>query len=221
MNSTIDPRPAGRPFSPKQNLPNGATLQDATTWLRSCGVIAEAVQVGEMVPEFHLNNATGDHIDLGPLLDRGPVVITFILGAGSSTCRASLRALQARLPEITKHRATLVAITPDPPPASRALVEELHLGFDLLVDGRNQLAQLFGLAYETPEPRVIWLQLLGLDDPHWPLPAVLVLPATYIVDTDGIASYAFLEPDPTRRVEPDVLLAALPSFAFQDNRRIG
>lgn len=219
MNSTIDHRPSGRPFSPKQNLPNGATLQDATTWLRSCGVIAEAVQVGEMVPEFHLNNATGDHIDLGPLLDRGPVVITFILGAGSSRCRASLRALQARLPEITEHRATLVAITPDPPPASRALVEELHLGFDLLIDVRNQLAQLFGLAYETPEPRVIWLRLLGLNYPHRPPPAVLVLPATYIVDTDGIAGYAFLEPNPTRRVEPDTMFVALSGLAFQNRQR--
>lgn len=218
MNSTIDHRLSGRHFSPKQILPTGATSEDATNWLRSCGAIAEAVQVGEMVPEFQLNNATGDHVDLGPLLDRGPVVITFILGAGSSACRASLRALQARLPEITERPATLVAVTPDPPPTSRALAQELHLGFDLLIDGHNQLGQLFGLAYQAPEPVVVWSRLLGVDEACGLDPAALVLPATYVVDIDGIARYAFLEPDPTRRVEPDAVIAALSGCALQDGR---
>src|SRR5512132_3516558 len=75
-----------------------ATLQDATEWLRSCGVIADAVQAGEMVPDFQLVNATGVNVNLGSLLDRGPVVITFVLGSRSSACRASLRELQRVLP---------------------------------------------------------------------------------------------------------------------------
>lgn len=218
MNSTIDHRLSGRPFSPKQTLPTGATLRDATTWLRSCGVIAEAVQVGEMIPDFELVNATGDHVRLGPLLDRGPVVVTFILGAGSSRCRASLRAFQARLPEIAEHPATLVAVTPDAPPAALALAEGLRLGFDLLVDAHNQLGQLFGLAYQAPEPMMVWSRLLGIDEPCELDPAALVLPATYVVDIDGIARYAFLEPDPTRRVEPDAVIAALSGCALQDGR---
>src|SRR5512132_4182661 len=81
-----------------QMLSPGATLQDATEWLRSCGVIAAAVQAGEVVPDFELVNAIGINVDLGSLLDRGPVVITFTLGSCSPTCRASLRKLQGALP---------------------------------------------------------------------------------------------------------------------------
>ena len=142
MNSSEhDELPLGE-SRPMQILPAGATLQDATEWLRSCGVIAEAVQAGEMIPDFELVNATGVNVNLGSLLDRGPVVITFILGSRSPTCRASLRALQEALPGIEAHHGTLVAISPDPPAVSSALAEEDGLGFDLLTDDHDQLGRL-------------------------------------------------------------------------------
>src|SRR6266496_1333351 len=114
MNSSENDGPPLGETRQMQILPPGATLQDATEWLRSCGVIADAVQAGEMVPDFELVNATGVNINLGSLLDRGPVVITFILGSRSSTCRASLRTLQKALPGIEAHHGTLVSISPEP-----------------------------------------------------------------------------------------------------------
>src|SRR6266511_1884037 len=129
MNSSEDDGPPLGETRQMQILPPGATLQDATEWLRSCGMIAAAVQAGEMVPDFELVNATGVNITLGSLLDRGPVVITFILGSRSSTCRASLRTLQKAVPGIEAHHGTLVAISPDPPNASSAVAKEDGLGF--------------------------------------------------------------------------------------------
>jgi peroxiredoxin len=176
-----------------QILPAGATVRDATEWLRSCGVIDAAVQAGEMIPDFELVNATGVNINLGSLLDRGPVVITFILGSRSRACRASLRALQEALPQIDANNSTLVVISPDPPAISSTLAEKNGLGFDLLSDENGRLRRLFGLAYQPPEPVAVWFDLLGLagDEPASDLP----LPATYVVDTNGIAAYAFLEPE--------------------------
>jgi peroxiredoxin len=193
----------------KQILPPGATLQDATEWLRSCGVIAEAVQVGEMIPDFELVNATGINVDLGSLLDRGPVVVTFILGSRSPTCRASLRKLQGALPRIEAHRGTLVAISPDPPAVSYTLAQEDGLGFDLLTDGHHQMGRLFGLTYRPPEPVAGWFDFLGFDAPRDEIPREMILPATYVVDSQGIAAYAFLEPDPTQRVDPSAVIEAL------------
>ena len=192
-----------------QILPPGATLQDATEWLRSCGVIADAVQAGEMVPDFELVNATGVNVDLGSLLDRGPTVITFILGSRSATCRTSLRALQKALSRIEAHHGTLVAISPDPPDASYAVAEADGLGFDLLADHHHQLGHLFGLTYRPPEPVEVWFDLLGLGAPPDETPSHSILPATYVVDSNGIAVYAFLEPDPRQRVDPGAVIKTL------------
>ena len=103
--SEHDELPLGE--SRPMNLAAGATVQDAAEWLRRCGVIAAAVQAGEMIPDFELVNATGVNVNLGFFLDRGPVVITFILGSRSPRCRASLRRLQKTLPGIEAHHGTL------------------------------------------------------------------------------------------------------------------
>ncbi|MFO1157195.1 MAG: hypothetical protein U1E43_10650, partial [Rhodospirillales bacterium] len=94
------------PAEPVQILPAGASLQDAAEWLRSCGVLTEAVQAGEMVPDFELADTGGTLVGLGTLLDRGPLVITFTLGSCSTVCRASLRALQEALPLIRQHQGS-------------------------------------------------------------------------------------------------------------------
>jgi peroxiredoxin len=204
-----------------QILPARATVQDATEWLRSCGVIAAAVQAGEMIPDFELVNATGVNITLGSLLDRGPVVITFILGFRSRACRASLRALQEALPEIEANNGTLVAISPDPPTVSSTLAEEDGLGFDLLSDENGHLSRLFGLAYQPPEPVAVWFDLLGLDSAGDEPASDLPLPATYVVDTNGIAAYAFLEPDPAVRGDPRAVIESLSRLRLSSAVRLG
>ena len=178
-------------------LPAGATLQDATEWLRSCGVIAAAVQAGEMIPDFELVNATGVNVDLGSLLDRGPVVITFILGSRSPTCRASLRALQEALPGIEAHRGILVAISPDPPNISSTVAEEDGFGFDLLTDDHGQLGRLIRAHVSATGAGRRLVRSSRPRRPRDGMPSDLILPATYVVDSNGIAVYAFLEPDPS------------------------
>lgn len=221
MNSSGDDE---RPREETRQMPilrPDATLQDSAEWLRSCGVVEESVQAGEMVPDFQLVNANGVDVDLGSLLDRGPVVITFVLGFRSPFCRASLATLQKALPRIEAHRGILVAISPDPPHASSAVAEEDGLGFDLLADDHHQLAHLFGLTYRAPEPVAVWFDLLGLDAPHDGLPSDLILPATYVVDSNGIAVYAFLEPDPRQRVDPRAVIDSLSRMPSETAVRLG
>lgn len=198
-----------------------ANSQDATAWLRTSGVIAAGVQAEEMIPDFQLVNATGVDVSLGSLLDHGPAVITFILGSRSRLCRCSLRSLQTVLPEIEAHAGTLVAISPDPPSASHGVVAEDGLGFDLLTDDHHQLGRLFGLTYRPPAPIAVWSDLLDVDFVEDWMSSDWVLPATYVVDTSGIAAYAFLDPDPTRRVDPRAVVESLARMASESAVRPG
>lgn len=191
----------------------GASLQDAADWLRSCGVITDAVQAGEIVPDFELADTAGTPVALGSLLDRGPLAIIFVLGSGSPVCCASLRAVQGALPLIKLHRGSVVAISPETPAISRRLAREDGLDFELLADDDGHLSRLFGLSYQPPEPLARWLDLLSLGGHSRNAQARLILPAAYVVDTDGIAVDAFLDPHPRHRVDPQALISCLSRLA--------
>lgn len=201
------------PAEPRRILTPGASLQDATQWLHACGVLTEAVQAGEMVPDFELADTAGTAVGLGTLLDRGPLVVTFTLGSCSPVCRASLRALQDALPLIKRHQGSVVAISPDPSATSRRLAQDDGLGFELLADDAGHLGRLFGLSYQPPEPLAPWFELLGLDRHGSAAPRQLILPAAYVVNAEGIAVYAFLDPHPHRRVDPQALADCLSRLA--------
>lgn len=185
------------------------SLADIIEWFQSSGVLEAAIQDGEMVPDFELPNASGAAVSLQELLDRGPVVVSFTLGARSIRCRQSLLALQAALAGIEGRAATLIALTPDPPSISHRFQHAAALTFDLLSDIDGHLAGLFGVAYRPPLALVDWLGFLGVERPiKWLSPEV-PLTATYVVTPDGIAAAAFLDANPLLRADPDQVAATL------------
>jgi thiol-disulfide isomerase/thioredoxin len=54
-------------------------------------------------------------LDVGTLLKRGPVIVTFYRGGWCPYCNLELGAFQKILPDITAAGATLVAISPEKP----------------------------------------------------------------------------------------------------------
>ncbi len=115
------------------------------------------------------------------------------------------------LPEITAAGGTLVVISPQLPTHSRALRQRRKLGFEILFDEAGEVAARFGLRFTLPEYLVEVYRQLGIDleathgEPHWRLP----ITARYIVDQDRQIRYARVDPDYTRRPEPEETVAAL------------
>lgn len=85
------------------------------------------------------------------------------------------------------------------------------LRFPVLSDAGNAVARKFGLAYRVPAElqamyESIYTKLPGYNgDQSWELP----LPATYVVQPDGIIAYARVDADWRKRLEPDELLREL------------
>ena len=89
------------------------------------------------------------------------------------------------------------------------------LTFPVLFDQGNAVARQFRLTHEIA-PEIVRYQLgngndvaafNGMDTAEVPLPA------TYVTDSAGIVRYAFVDPDYTRRADPDVLLGTLRDLA--------
>ncbi len=94
---------------------------------------------------------------------------------------------------------------------SARLAAKHHLSYPLLPDPGNALAKKFGIVHVLPPAlRQVYLKF-GLDlpkhngDDSWSLP----LAARYVVRPDGIIHHAHIDPDHTRRPEPEEILTIL------------
>jgi peroxiredoxin len=183
----------------------------ATAEVAASGIANSSIGVGVKVPDFSLPNADGTTVSLSSLLANGPVVAAFYRGGWCPYCSIELRALQNKLVEITAAGATLVAISPQTPDNTLSTSEKLGLAFPVLSDEDNQVAESFGLVFTVPEALRLVYSGKGID-----LPSAngdntfrLPIPATYLIRTDGTVAWRFVDPDYTKRAEPDDLLAAL------------
>ncbi len=186
---------------------------DATTAdLVATGIANQALTTGDLAPEFTLPDHQGNMVRSTDLLADGPVLINFYRGAWCPYCNLELRSYQAKLDRIQAANATLVAISPMLPDNSLDIAQKNQLAFPVLSDVGNEVATAFGLVF-TVDTRIqaMYLERLGNDlptlngDDSFTLP----LPATYVIGTDGIIMYAYVNADYRLRADPDDVLAAL------------
>lgn len=57
-----------------------AIMQRAKEDLARSGLLAKAVKVGDLAPDFELKDTEGEAVALGDLLDKGPLVLSFYRG---------------------------------------------------------------------------------------------------------------------------------------------
>jgi peroxiredoxin len=170
-----------------------------------------ALAVGDRAADFELPNAQGRRIRLADQLERGPVVLTFYRGAWCPFCNMQLRGLQQALPEIEALRASLLAISPQLPDGSRAIIDKNGLTLEVLSDLNSTVASAYGITFTlSPTDQALFLEV-GNDlrkangDSRWVLPA----PATFVIATDGTIHHARVDPDYTSRIRADEILSAL------------
>ncbi|GGU29233.1 peroxiredoxin-like family protein [Streptomyces coeruleorubidus] len=190
-------------------------MQRAGQELADSGQAGRALTVGDKAPRFSLPSATGQALALDELLTDGPVVLTFYRGAWCPYCNIALRSLQQHHDAITARGARLVAVSPQIPDESLTLSEKHGLAFDVLSDIGSDTAKQYGLAFDLPDDLAAVYDKLGFDlqrvnDGH---PRTLPLPATYVIDREGVIRWAFVNTDYTTRAEPADILHTLDALS--------
>jgi peroxiredoxin len=106
--------------------------------------------------------------------------------------------------ELKEFGTTIVAITPQLATASNTLIQQQHLGFDLLSDPGNAYAAELGLRFTLPDDlKAVYLSF-GNDlavrngEGSWTLP----MPGRFVIDTRGIVRAVDVDPDYQNRPEP-------------------
>ncbi|HZG15791.1 MAG TPA: peroxiredoxin-like family protein [Candidatus Bathyarchaeia archaeon] len=181
--------------------------------LRDSG-IAKGLAVGTTAPDFSLANQIGDIITLSEEIAKGPVILTFYRGEWCPFCNLELRAYQRIIDDIRQAGAHLLAISPLTPDHSLTVQEKNELSFHVLSDLHNEIAEKYQLTFKLPDYlHEIYRSLgFGLDkyngDDSWELP----VPATYLIDSQGIIRFASVDPDYRTRMDPAEMLNLLRSL---------
>lgn len=187
-------------------------MHRATDELIASGAAKRALKVGDTAPAITLKDADGHDVSSASLLAQGPLVVTFYRGIWCPYCNMDLQAIQAALPELEKRGAKLVAISPQTAPNSRRSQRENKLSFPILSDPGNETAAAFGLRFKLPDYLTdLYKNMFKNDlavvngDASWTLP----MPARFVIAPSGKIMYAEVNPDYTRRPDPELLLPTL------------
>lgn len=172
-----------------------------------------ALQIGAKVENFSLVNHNGESIELNDLLNKGPVIVSFYRGGWCPYCNLELKALNDYLAQFKTQSAQLIAISPQLPDETHSTKQKNELDFDVLSDVSNKVAEQFGLLFTLDERIQALYTQFGIDFEHYygDKSFKLPLPATYVINQEGVITYTFLNEDYTLRAEPIDIMAALES----------
>lgn len=183
---------------------------DGITSVANSGILDNALNVGNKAPNFTLKNALNQSVSLYKELENGPVVLTWYRGGWCPYCNITLHYLQEKLPEFQKAGATLIALTPELPDNSLSTSEKNNLEFTVLSDVGNTIGKEYGVVYQlSNEVAFIYQAGFGLNEKNGDDSNELPLAATYVIDTNGIIQYAFLDADYRQRAESTEIIESL------------
>ena len=191
------------------------TLRKGVDDLVADKIEKNALGVGDTLPLFVLPDANGKSVSSKSILEKGALIVSFYRGGWCPYCNLELRALQKLLPEFEANNATLVAISPEKPDNSLSTQEKNDLRFSVVSDSNNNVARSLGLVFEVPQEVIdISKSEFALDyrDHNGTDKHELPIPATYVIGTDGIIRFAFVNPDYTKRAEPSEILRTVASL---------
>ncbi len=176
----------------------------AVAELKARGLAANILPVGAHAPAFELPDHDGRTVSSSELRSKGRLVLCFIRGRWCPFCVGQMEAMNLVLPQIEQAGAAFVAISPQTVKQSFFMHDQHKLRFQLLSDSGNKVARQFGLVYRVPEAQEAIYRRAFVNlpftngDESWELP----IPATYILDRDGVVLYASANEDYTERPEP-------------------
>jgi len=198
----------------------GEVMAKALTDLTASGVLDRAIKAGDKAPDFTLPDALGNMVSLYEELQKGPVILTWYRGSWCPFCNLQLHDYQNSLGDIHAVGAQLIAVSPELPDSTLSWKEKNELEFVVLSDLGNDVARQYGVVFQIPDiiagsyregGRIDLAKFNGDDSLELPLAV------TYVIGTDGMVEYAFLDADWRKRAETSEIVAVVTRLA-ENNR---
>ncbi len=197
--------------SSSTKIPNVNVIDEINAELQ-LSQIAPGIQIGVLAPDFSLPDENNNVIQLSQELKKGVVVLSFYRGSWCRFCRAEFQSLQHNLAAITELGAIILGIGPQHPKNALNFVEKLELGFNVLSDINQDVIKAYNLHFVVHKKiQDNYINNYNLDlskktaNRTWELP----VPATFIIDKNGIIRDRFVNMNYKIRMEPKNIIKSL------------
>jgi peroxiredoxin len=180
----------------------------------------DAPAVGDTAADFTLDTIDGGSVTLSKQLAAGPVVLSFFRGGWCPFCDLEFQAMSRAIPQLTEKDITFIAISPEK--VDNALSESLPTiarvkekngirSVSVCSDVNNSVANDYKLVFKLGEGVKKTYMDFGFDlsiinnDLSWTLP----IPATFVIDTDRVVRWSYVNADYTKRLDTIDILDAI------------
>ena len=183
---------------------------------------AQPLMAGMMAPSFEVRTAADEPFAFDPLAMEKPVVLTFFRGGWCPYCNLHLSELRKAEASLKKMGFDVWFISIDKPGVLQESLDTPDIGYTLFSDSKLEATRAFGLAFRVDDATNERYLGFGIDleaasgENHHVLP----VPATFIIGTDGVISFAYANPKYVTRLHPDVLLAAAGALQQEADARL-
>ncbi|HET8864990.1 MAG TPA: peroxiredoxin-like family protein [Gracilimonas sp.] len=170
--------------------------------------------ISSEIPDVELKNIDGESIRLKELVSQKPTILVFYRGGWCPYCNRHLADLKKIEDELYDIGYQILAISPDRPEKLKSTLQNNELGYTLLSDSPMNVSKAFGIAFKVEQETIDQYLKLGLDlesdsgYDHHLLPA----PAVYILNTEGVVKFNYVNPNYRERINGDVLIAAARAY---------
>jgi|GEM_PF-295896 len=153
------------------------TLKDKNQLLKSARG-GYRVQIGKEANEFELPDQDGKITRLSDFRNKRHVLLIFVRGDWCPGCHMMLRTYEKNNDKFQSKNVLVMAIGPDPVGVNRGMVEKLGLDFKVLSDEGQETAMVYGVQLKEYDNDFAEKYEEGIP-----------LPASFLVDKDGIVRY--------------------------------
>ena len=184
------------------------------------------LQAGTKAPNFTVYNVDGSAYEFVADKVEAPTVIITFRGGWCPYCNTQLRELRNVLPEIKQMGADILFLSGDRPEILYSnLKQETQefidgLDYTILSDAQMEMGMAYGLAFKLSEStlnRYMSREHWNLDDSSIVNFKALSVPAVYVINSDGVISFSYANPDYKVRLPAEEVKAAVKKVLMGDS----
>jgi peroxiredoxin len=159
--------------------------------------VPAGLKEGDKAPAFSGYDQTGKSTESAKLLQNGPMVLFFYRGNWCPYCNKTLKNYSDSLKIITDQGFSVVAITPESIENVETTVKMNNISYTVIYDCQEKIMSDFGVMFRVTDEYKDKLKAKNIDlvkfngrpEAHLPVPA------TYIINREGIIVAAWFDPD--------------------------
>lgn len=169
---------------------------------------------GQTIPDIDVTKVDGSNIALSEYLNGQKTILFFYRGGWCPFCNTQMGQLQAIEGRLKSLGFRLVGISTDAPADLSKSIVKQNLSYELLSDFESKISSAFGLSFYTSENTTSrYISKMDLKNPlHKNLAGderlVLPVPAIYVIDSNGLVQFNYVNPNFKVRLHSELLLKA-------------